>query len=371
MSRVWRVGLVGCGGMGRHHLDTVRSLPDFEAVALADVAPETLAQVGETYGVGEGSRFTDFEVMYEQIGLDLVVVATQTRQHCSPSVAALERGISVLCEKPIAIDLAEADAMVEAAARSGAKLAICQQNHVNPGILRAREMVAAGDIGEVVLVRGRNKCGRKSANEFTEMGTHVTDMMLCFGGQPEWVAGTVYWEGRSVGAEDIVEAKEMSPGDRDSGLVAGQRAIGSYGFVGGVLGEIHFLGYEKNNSRNYGVDVLGTEGQLAVRATTGLGENLWHLPHPMEGTPADLGDWLPVDLGERAGDDPISTMYAELVRAAEGDVEPPGSGVEGRWAFEMILGIYQSHREGGGRVDLPLADRRHPLERWQREAGMA
>jgi len=357
--------------MGRHHLDTVRSLPNFEAVALADVVPEALARVGETYGVGEGGQFTDYSEMYEQVELDLVVVATQTRQHCSPTVAALDRGISVLCEKPIAIDLAEADAMVGAAARSGAKLAICQQNHVNSGILRAREMVAAGHIGEVVLVRGRNKCGRKSANEFTEMGTHVTDMMLCFGGQPEWVAGTVYWEGRPVGPEDIVEAKVMSPGDRDSGLVAGQRAIGSYGFVGGVLGEVHFLGYEQGNSRNYGVDVLGTKGQLAVRATGGLDENLWHLPHPMEGAPADLADWQPVDLGDRAGDDAIATMFAELARAVAGDSEPPGSGIEGRWAFEMILGIYQSHREGGRRVSLPLTDRRHPLEQWRSEAGTA
>lgn len=46
-------------------------------------------------------------------------------------------------------------------------------------------------------------------------------------------------------------------------------------------------------------------------------------------------------------------------------MEPPGSGVEGRWAFEMIMAIYQSHREGGRRVELPLKDRRHPLEGWR------
>ncbi|MCE2396105.1 hypothetical protein J4G02_16210, partial [Candidatus Poribacteria bacterium] len=80
-------------------------------------------------------------------------------------------------------------------------------------------MVKEGIIGDVILVRGRNKAGRKSGNEFMEMGTHVADMMLCFGGVPEWCSGTVYNEHQSAGPTDIMEAKEMSPRDRDSGLV--------------------------------------------------------------------------------------------------------------------------------------------------------
>jgi len=257
--------------------------------------------------------------------------------------------------------------MVAAAQAAGAKLAINQQNHVNPGICKAREMVSAGAIGEVVLVRGRNKCGRKSGNEFTEMGTHVTDMMLCFGGVPEWCSGTVYWQGHLAGVESVMEAKEMSPKDRDSGPVLGERAVGHYGFKGGVLGEIHFLGYETLMNDNYGVDILGTQGQLAVRASRSISPCLWHLPRPMEGRPDDLGDWQAVDLGPLAGRDSVTQMYYRLVEAMERDEEPPSSGIEGRWAFEMILGLYQSHREGGARVVLPLADRRHPLEVWRQE----
>jgi hypothetical protein len=60
-------------------------------------------------------------------------------------------------------------------------------------------------------------------------------------------------------------------------------------------------------------------------------------------------------------------MYRELMKAFETGGEPPASGVEGRAAFEMILGIYESHRQGGCRVDLPMADRRHPLEAWRSE----
>ena len=86
--------------------------------------------------------------------------------------------------------------MVEAARASGARLAIDQQGRVSSGVRKAQELVRQGVIGDLVMVRGRNKCGRKSGNEFTEMGTHVADMMMCFGGVPEWCAGTVYYQGR-------------------------------------------------------------------------------------------------------------------------------------------------------------------------------
>lgn len=364
MKDRYRVALIGCGGMGRQHLHILKGLPEFEVVGLCDVSDESLARAQEIAG---GASYDQCERMLDREKPDFVIVATQTRGHCVPSVAALERGIHVLCEKPIAIDLQEADTMVAAAEKSGAKLAINQQNHVNPGIRGAQQMVREGAIGDILLVRGRNKCGRKSGNEFMEMGTHVTDMMLCFAGAPQWCSGTIYWRGALAGVEAVMEAKEMSPKDRDSGPVLGERAVGQYGFANGVLGEVHFLGYETLMNDNYGVDILGTEGQLAVRASRKIEPCLWHLPRPMEGTPEDMVDWRAVDLGGMAKEDPLAQMYYGLVAAIEKAEQPPSSGREGRTAFEMVLGMYQSHREGGRRVELPLHERRHPLEVWRRE----
>lgn len=361
-----RVAVIGCGGMGRHHVEVVQGMQGFEVTALCDVSAEALAKIGDQYQIS--ARYQDCARLFAEVKPDIAAVATQTRGHVGPVVAALEGGISVLCEKPIAIDPAEADRMVEAARASGAKLAINQQNHLHPGITKARQLVAEGLIGEVVLVRGRNKAGRKSGNEFMEMGTHVTDMMLRFVGTPQWCAGTVYAQGRPAGLQDIMEAKQMSPRDRDSGLVMGARALAHYGFAGGVLGEIHFIDYPKTMGANYGVDVLGREGQLAVRVSGSTRPNLWYLPRPLEGRPDQAGDWQPVDLGEEGSAEPMALMYQGLAEAAAKGTQPPGSGEEGRWAFEMIMAIYQSHREGGRRVELPLADRRHPLEVWRQEA---
>ena len=362
----YKVGVVGCGGMGRIHLRMIRdNLPEFEIAALCDPFDGAREQVKEDFGLE--IDYEDCAQMCDAVELDLVVVATQTRGHHAPTLAALERGISVLCEKPIAIDLVEADAMVAAAAKSGAKLAINQQNHVNAGMRKGQDLVREGLIGDIVMIRGRNKSGRKSGNEFMEMGTHTTDMMLCFGGPAEWCSGTVYWEGRPGSIGDIMESKEMSQHDRDSGPVMGDRALGHYGFPGGILGEIHFLGYEKNYNANYGVDVLGTKGQLAIRAALKVDHKLWHLPRPMDGAPSDFGDWQPVHVGEMGDDFAIATMYRELMAARDRGGEPPSSGEEGRAAFEMILGLYESHREGGQRVALPMAERRHPLEMWRLE----
>lgn len=360
-----RVAVVGCGGMGRHHLDTIRRLEDFALVGVCDVAPDMLAKVSAQYEIA--AAFSDFEELYEQTKPDFVVIATQTRGHFAPTAAALRRRISALCEKPLAIDLLEADAMVDASRQTGAKLAVHQQNHLHPGILKALDLVRDGLIGELVVVRGRNKAGRHSGNEFTEMGTHVADMMLRFGGAPSWCSGTVLYENRLASVADAMEAKQLSPNDRDSGLVAGSRAFADYGFASGAVGELRFTDYKPTMNANYGVDLLGTEGQLAVRVGGGaLSESLWHLPRPMEGSPSQLSDWRSVPL-ERVVE-PMEAMYRGIATAIREDVPPPCDGAVGRSALEMILAIYASHIEEGRRVPLPLTDRRHPLEVWRGRA---
>ena len=362
MAASVRVGLVGCGGMGRHHLNVLRALPDFEIVGLCDVSEDARARAGEEYGVG--GLYDDPGAMCDAERPDIVTVATQTRHHHDPTVAALQRGVSVICEKPIALDLREADSMVEAAEASGAKLSIHQQNHVHPGILKALDLVADGAVGDVMIVRGRNKAGRRSGNEFMEMGTHITDMMMRFAGPPEWCSGTVMYEGRLAAPGDVMPAQEMSPGDRDSGLVVGARASGRYGHGGGVLGEITFLDYAKTNNLNYGVDILGTDGQLAVRTSGELSDSLWHLARPMEGHPSQADDWRQINLSNMGLESPIIAMYRGMADALAGGGEPPCDGVTGRWGFEMVMGMYASHVADGARVPLPLADRSRPLEGW-------
>ena len=355
-----RVGLVGCGGMGRHHLGVMKRLPNVEIAAVCDISPKAAQSAAESCSA---KPYADTGDMCDSESLDLVTVATQTRGHAAPSLAALTRGVSVLCEKPMAIDLVEADAMVNAAEASGAKLAIHQQNHVHPGIRKGLELVDNGEIGEIMVIRGRNKGGRKCGNEFMEMGTHISDMMMRFGGKPRWCSSVIMYENRLAEPKDVMEAKEMSARDRDSGLTVGARANAQYEFDNGVMGEMRFTEYAKTNNHNYGVDIFGSAGQIAVRTSGDLAESLWHLPRPMDGRPSELGSWNRVDLPNPRN--PIETMYIEYAEALEKGSDPPCDGVTGRWALEMIMAIFASHKEESRRVPMPLEERSHPLENWR------
>jgi len=83
MERTFRLGLIGCGSMGRNHLATVACLSQVEVSAICDVVPEALKQTGEAYRVE--ARYADFDRMYGEVKPDMVTVATQTRGHHAPN----------------------------------------------------------------------------------------------------------------------------------------------------------------------------------------------------------------------------------------------------------------------------------------------
>ncbi len=364
----YRAALIGCGRMSRAHLRALREVAEIDVVAVCDVDEQRLHAVGDAFNVE--NRYTDYHAMFAAEKPDMVSIATQGPQHCAATVAAAEHGAHVLCEKPMALDLAEADQMVAACAEAGVKLAINHQATVRPSLKRMRDMIENGDIGEVILVRGNNKSGRKAGNELMEMGTHVFDRMQFLGGAPQWCMAHLTWEGEAATTADIMDSQEMSPRDRASGLVLGERAYALFGMTRAPVGECHYLGYEKTDTRLYSVDVLGTKGQLSLRGTgTKRGQDaLYHLPVPAI-YPADLQDdpqWQPVDVPEEfdpsLGKESITPILQELLKSIETGSEHPCSGAAGRLNLEMVMAIYTSHLTGK-RVDIPLAQRTHPLRR--------
>lgn len=359
-----RAAVVGCGGMGRHHLRVLRDMPEVEVRAVCEIMPERLQQAGDEFGVDR--RYARSEEMYDKEKLDLVVIATQVKQHRDLTVEAAARGAHVLCEKPMALDLREADDMVEACERAGVFLAINHQGHCHPATTRAKAMLDAGEIGELLFIRGHNKGGRKCGNEMMEMGTHVTDRMLVYGGEATWCNAWVTWQGRPAGVGDIMEAQEMSPRDRDSGLALGDRAFAQYGFTNCPAGEMAFFAHERTDVRSYGVDLVGAEGQLALRhSSQGL---VYHLPQAISFAGDGQDPWRAIDISEELREDPIAIMVRQLVRAADTGRPHPSSGAVGRGALEMVMGIWESHRRRN-RVEFPLQPRDHPLVRWRAEEG--
>jgi predicted dehydrogenase len=136
-----RVGVIGCGGVAQMmHLPYLRELDDrFEITALCDLSPAVLEAVGEHFGVG--ARFTDYHDLVSH-DLDAVLVLTPG-SHAPAALAALERGLHVLVEKPMCFTLREADDLIAAAGRADRKLMVAYMKRFDAGYRFAQQAVHA------------------------------------------------------------------------------------------------------------------------------------------------------------------------------------------------------------------------------------
>jgi predicted dehydrogenase len=143
-----RTALVGCGKVGHIHAQALAALPESEFVAACDASGERARAFAERYGV---QAYTDVRAMLCGTGVQALCVATPHPLHAEPTLAAAEAGVHVLVEKPLAAQLADCDAMLAAAQRSGMRLACISQRRLFEPVQRVRAAIAAGKIGRPVL----------------------------------------------------------------------------------------------------------------------------------------------------------------------------------------------------------------------------
>ncbi|MAG35101.1 MAG: hypothetical protein CL878_02480 [Dehalococcoidia bacterium] len=388
----YRAGLIGCGRMSRHHIPALMATPGVELVALADPYQPALDERGEQFGVASEHRYADYREMLDRESLDIVTISTQAPEHAPATLSCVDAGVrGVLCEKPIALSLAEADEMVAACDRTGMKLAINHQTRISLATYRAEELIQSGAIGEFVGVRIVDKGGRPAGNSLMEMATHLFDHTRLYAGDPTWVAAHLTdaepdGHRRPSTVDDIMYSQTAWPADRDCGLVLGSRATAVFGFGPASLHnglEASFVSYNQPGDKSWPdqLELIGIEGVLALR-TSGesdlfLHRGAWGAPVQFEPvlTGADAQHTEPVlpaglapeRVTGRLGS--FVAMLTELKAAIEED-RPHRSDVrDGRWALDMIMGVYESHRQNGARVALPLPQREHPLERWLNDEG--
>ena len=158
MSAEFRVGVIASGRIARSHGRGWSRCEHTKIAAVADTHPEALASYAEDFQVE--SRYHDYREMLDKEDLDIVSVCSWDPQHAEMTIAACARKPkAVLCEKPMAVSLGEAEAMVVAADRNGVKLAIGHQRRFYPRWREARRLIADGAIGKPLRlwssVRGR------------------------------------------------------------------------------------------------------------------------------------------------------------------------------------------------------------------------
>ena len=149
----YNVGIVGVGGIAHCHGRAAQEAPEAKLTAICDVSEDALDRFGEAFHVP--LRYTDLERMLHEEDLDILVICTWGNSHADIGIRAArtERLKAILCEKPITSTAAECEAMIEAARDHGVLLAEAFKFRHHPCHLKAKDLIQAGEIGDVTLIR--------------------------------------------------------------------------------------------------------------------------------------------------------------------------------------------------------------------------
>jgi predicted dehydrogenase len=145
-------GLIGCGDIARKRI--APALRDLEGCRLVAVSRQR-SELAESFAreFGAGKHYVNWRDLVSDDDLDAVYIATPVDLHAAQAIAAAEAGKHVLCEKPMALNVAESDRMIAAARANGVKLGVAYYRHFYPVVKRTREIVESGDIGPPVLAQ--------------------------------------------------------------------------------------------------------------------------------------------------------------------------------------------------------------------------
>lgn len=335
-----RVGLIGLGRIASTiddevqgdpgimlpyaHMACYREVPAVEVVAAADSFAEQRAAFGERWGLT--NLYADYREMLARERLDIVSVTTSAKPRPGIVADCARAGVRLIfAEKPIAFSLAEADEMLTICRQQSVKMAIGCTRRWDASWNQARAMIDQGLLGRLLQVNGYGRAG------ISHNGSHLLDLVRYLaGGQVTWLFGEM-------------ESDERAAGDDD------QMGNGYLAFDNGVRAFVRML---PSGPAEWEFDVIGAQGRLRGIAN-GREFEWWQLD--TSGRRAEpLRRLMPrpqrvASPGVRAVED--------LVVCLESDKQPTCSGDDGLAALEIAIALRESHRQGGRRIDLPLADR--------------
>lgn len=142
-----KVGLAGLGSVSRTILHNIQTIPNVKLTAVADVRQEPLDRAREQYGV---DTYTSVEAMCESSNVDAIWVCTPNLFHTEHTIIAAEHGKHVICEKPMAVTLDQAQEMVDVVDRTGVRYVQGHSKIFDPPVRRMREIVSSGEMGRLI-----------------------------------------------------------------------------------------------------------------------------------------------------------------------------------------------------------------------------
>ena len=340
----YRAAVIGLGRMGSTFDDEIKqggqffmpychapsyaASPHTQLVAGADPHPQQGAIFAQRWGLSDRHIYRDYRDMLEAERPDIVSVCTTARHRAAIMLDLINAGVKAIwAEKPFTLSLAEADAVIELGNRKGVAVAVNCSRRYNAFMTETRRMVDEGELGEILQITAYARC-KLSSN-----GSHAIDTMrYLVGADVEWVFGEMESDAKAAGEQDLM----------GNGYLA---------FDNGVRG---FLRAMPTGAAPWEFDLIGAEGRVRSLAQGMETQYYRWVPGGLrdEGLPARAPFPLPTSVPSMG-----LAAIEDLVHCIETGTQPRCSAEDGRKALEIAIALRQSHRHGGRRLNLPLADR--------------
>ncbi len=360
MSDPVRVGIVGSQFISSIHAESLQSCSSAELFAVASPSADHAAKFAGRFGIPHHHR--DYRAMLEMDELDIIVIGAPNDLHCAITVDAARAGKHVVCEKPLCMNLAEADRMIDECAKAGVKLMYAEELCFAPKYVRLKQLLDDGALGRPVLLKQSEKHDGPHADHFwdvkrsgggvtMDMGCHAIEFFRWLLRRPPVTSvyaqmGTYVHRDRTHGDDnaviilefenDVIAVAEESwtklGGMDDRAEIHGSHGVAYADLLHGNAIETYSAeGYE------YAVEKAGSTRGWSFT----IYEEAWNYGFPQE--------------------------LEHFVACVRDDLEPEVTGEDGRAVLEVIMAAYESARTGT-KVLLPFeTDAARPIDLWKPE----
>lgn len=346
-----KYALIGCGRISTNHVKAVMN-NNLEFTAVCDIVPEHMEAVLEKNGLqGNVSikRYTDYKKMIAENDLELVGIATESGIHAEIALYCIDHGINVIIEKPMAMNMKDAEEIIRRSEEKGVKVSACHQNRFNVAVQEMRKALEEGRFGKVShgSIHVRWNRGKAYYDQAPWRGTWAQDggalMNQCIHGIDllRWMMGDEVEEVYGVTRQQFHHYLEAE----DIGMAVVKFKNGAIGTIEGTTNV-----YPQNLEET--LYLFGENGTVKIGGKSTNNIDVWNFADESDADQKNKG--LQEQTSNVYGNGHTS-LYADVIDAIEKDRAPYVDAHAGRNALEMILAIYKSQKTGMP-VKLPLED---------------
>ena len=334
-----KYALIGCGRISPHHIEAAKN-NRLDFTAMCDIVPEIMTGKSDRFGLETVRKYTDYKELLEKERPELVAVATESGKHAAIALDCIATGCNVIIEKPIALSVADADAIIKAGKEKGVLVCANHQNRFNKSVRYIRKALEEGRFGRLShgAAHVRWNRGKSYYNQAPWRGTWAQDggclMNQCIHNIDllRWMMGDEVDE--VMAYTDQIEHPYLEA--EDLGMAIVKFKNGSYGLIEGTTNV-----YPKNLEET--LYIFGENGTAKAAGISGNIIEEWSFEDGL-----DDPEYVKAVYSEN----PLNVygfghtpLYADMIDAIYNNRTPYVDGEAGKRALEMVLAIYKSAAE--------------------------